>query len=293
MVDRSPSRRIFRGVNTAFFIGYALLCLVPMIYVLAMSLSSATAVNAGKVFLWPVDFSWKSYTYTMQRAAFWSGLRISLVRVAIGVSVNMLMTILAAYPLSKTYQEFRGKKFFVWFFLFTMLFSGGMIPSFMIVKYTGLLNTIWSLILPSAVPVYNTIILMNFFKSVPKELEEAAIIDGAGQTRILWRIFLPVSLPAIATLVVFSMVGHWNAWFDGMIYMTDSKNYPLQTYLQSILVSTNVKLITKAQAELLRLVSDRTLKSAQVFIAMIPVLVVYPFLQRYFVAGMTMGSVKE
>lgn len=134
--------------------------------------------------------------------------------------------------------------------------------------------------------------LMNFFKAVPKELEEVAFMDGAGYFRILWSVFLPISLPAVATLIVFAMVTHWNSWFDGMIYMTQSKNYPMQTYLQSILVSTNVKQMTKAQAELLSLISDRTLKAAQVFIAMIPILLVYPFLQKYFVSGMTLGSVK-
>ena len=205
----------------------------------------------------------------------------------------MLMVILAAFPLSKQKKDFSSRTFFVWFFMITMLFSGGMIPTFMIVKYTWLLNSIWSLILPGAVPVFNMVLLMNFFKAVPRELEESAFIDGAGYFRILFKIYIPISLPAIATLVVFTMVSHWNSWFDGMIYMSDARNYPLQTYLQSILVSTNTKLMTKAQAELLRLISDRTLKAAQVFIAMIPILLVYPFLQKYFVAGMTLGSVKE
>jgi len=173
-----------------------------------------------------------------------------------------------------------------------MLFSGGMIPTYMIVRYTGLLDSIWALILPGAVPVFNVILLMNFFKAVPRELEESAFMDGAGYFTILWKITLPLSLPALATLTVFSMVGHWNAWFDGMIYMSDSRNYPLQTYLQSILVSTNVKLMTKAQAELLRLISDRTLKAAQVFIAAIPILLVYPFLQKYFVKGLMVGAIK-
>lgn len=293
MIDRSVSRRVFRVFNALFFVVYALVCLVPIVYVLSMSLSASSAINAGRLVLWPVDFTLKSYQYVLEKQEFWRALRVSLLRVPLGVAVNMAMVILAAFPLSKSKQEFGGKSFFVWFFLITMLFSGGLIPTFMIVKYTGLLNSIWSLIIPGAVPVFNVVLLMNFFKAVPKELEEAAIVDGAGYFRILFRIYLPVCLPSIATLVVFAMVSHWNSWFDGMIYMTDARNYPLQTYLQSILVSTNVKLMTKAQAELLRLISDRTLKAAQVFIAMIPVLLVYPFLQRYFVAGMTMGSVKE
>ena len=293
MVDRSIPRKVFRFGNTIFFIIYAIICLIPILYVLAISLSSSSAVSAGKVMLLPVDFTLKSYEYTMRKKEFWNGLQISFIRVLLGVIVNMTLTILAAYPLSKTKKEFSGKTFFVWFFLITMLISGGMIPTFMIVKYTGLLNTIWALILPGAVPVYNTVLLMNFFKAVPKEMEEAAIIDGAGQSRILCQIYLPVSMAAIATILVFTIVGHWNSWFDGMIYMTDARNYPLQTYLQSILVSANAKLMTKSQAELLRLISDRTLKAAQVFIAMIPILLVYPFLQRYFISGITLGGVKE
>ena len=293
MVDKSFSRRLFVGFNTLLFIIYALLCLIPIIYVFSMSLSSSSAIYAGRLVIWPVEFTLRSYQYVMEKPEFWQGLRVSLLRLLLGVPVEMCMVILAAFPLSKTKEEFGGKNFFVWFFLITMLFSGGLIPTFMIVKYTGLLNTIWALIIPIAVPVFNVILLMNFFKAVPRELEEAAIMDGAGYFRILVKVFLPASLPAIATLTVFSIVGHWNNWFDGMIYMTDARNYPLQTYLQSILVSPNVRNITKAQAQLLRLISDRTVKASQVFIAMIPVLIIYPFLQRYFVAGFNLGSVKE
>lgn len=292
MIDNTPSRKVFRVVNALFFICYALICLIPIIYILAMSLSSSSAVNSGKVILWPVEFTLKSYEYVLEKEEFWRAFLISIIRVILGVSINMVMVVLAAFPLSKTKAEFSGRNFFVWFFMITMLFSGGTIPTYMIVRYTGLINTIWALVLPMAVPVFNVVLLMNFFKAVPKELEEVAFMDGAGYFRILWSVFLPISLPAVATLIVFAMVTHWNSWFDGMIYMTQSKNYPMQTYLQSILVSTNVKQMTKAQAELLSLISDRTLKAAQVFIAMIPILLVYPFLQKYFVSGMTLGSVK-
>ena len=293
MVTKTPGRRVFNFFNIFFFLFCSAICLIPIIYVLSMSLSSSTAVSAGKVTLFPVEFTLKSYEYVLQKKEFWASFLVSIQRVVLGVVVNMLMVIFAAFPLSKQKKNFSGRSFFVWFFMITMLFSGGMIPTFMVVKYTGLLNTIWSLILPGAVPVFNMVLLMNFFKAVPPELEESAFIDGSGYFRILFQIYIPISLPAIATLVVFTLVTHWNSWFDGMIYMTDAQNYPLQTYLQSILVSTNTKLMTKAQAELLRLISDRTLKAAQVFIAMIPILVVYPFLQQYFVAGMTLGSVKE
>jgi putative aldouronate transport system permease protein len=258
-----------------------------------MSLSSNIAIASGRLVLWPVDFTLRSYQYVMQKPEFWSGLRISLIRVCLGVLVNMVMIIFSAFPLSKTRQEFSGRNFFVWFFIITMLFSGGIISTYMIVRYTKLLNTIWSLILPGAVPIFNVILLMNFFKTVPRELEESAFMDGAGYFTVLFRIYIPVSLAAIATLIVFSTVTHWNCWFDGMIYMTDARKYPLQTYLQSILVTNTARQVSRSQAALMRVISDRTVKAAQVFIAMIPVLVFYPFLQRYFVTGMTLGSLKE
>ena len=293
MVDKSISRRVFQSFNILFFICYSLICLIPIIYVLSMSLSSSLAISAGRLVLWPVDFTLRSYEYVMQKPEFWSGLKISFYRVLLGVSVNMVMIIFAAFPLSKTQKEFPGKNFFVWIFIITMLFSGGIVSTYMIVRYTRLLNSIWALVLPGAVPVFYVILLMNFFKTIPKELEESAFMDGAGYFTVLFRIYVPVSMAAIATLVVFTMVGHWNSWFDGMIYMTDARKYPLQTYLQSILVTNTARQASRAQAILMRIISDRTVKAAQVFIAMIPVLVVYPFLQRYFVTGITLGSVKE
>lgn len=293
MVDRSPSRKVFQVFNVLLFIVYSLACLIPIVYVFSMSLSSSAAVSAGKLTLWPVEFTLKSYEHVMQKKEFWTSLQVSVACVLLGTLINMLVVVLAAFPLSKNKKDFSGKGFFTWFFIVPMLFSGGMIPTFMVVKYTGILNSIWALVLPCAVQVYNVILLMNFFKEVPKELEESAFMDGAGYFRILFQIFLPVSLPAIATLVVFSVVFHWNSWVDGMLYISDSSKYPLQTYLQSILVTSTTRQVSRQQAELMRLISDRTVKAAQVFIAMIPVLIFYPFLQRFFVSGMTLGSVKE
>jgi putative aldouronate transport system permease protein len=293
LVDRSFSRKIFRIVNTAGFVLYALLCLLPLIHVLSISLSSSMAVTAGEVKILPVDFTLKSYEFVMKKPEFWRAMLVSLERIVLGVTLSTMMTILAAYPLSKPRREFRAQPIFVWMFVFTMLFSGGMIPSYMVVRYTGLIDKIWALVFPGAVQVFNIVLLMNYFRTIPKEIEESAFMDGASHWRILWKIFLPMSLPSLATIVVFAVVGNWNSWFDGLIYMNDSHNYPLQTYLQSILVQPNVKLITKAYAELMRKINDRTLKAAQVFIAAIPVLLIYPFLQGYFISGIMLGGVKE
>lgn len=293
MVDRSLSRRVFRFANGIGFVLYALACLLPMIHILAISLSASVSVTAGEVGLWPVGFTLKSYQFVLQKTQFWTAMLVSMKRIVLGVTVSTLVTILSAYPLSRTRREFRAQPVIIWLFIFTMLFSGGMIPTYMVVRYTGLINRIWSLVLPGAVQVFNIVLLMNFLRNIPREIEESAFMDGAGHWRILWRISLPMTLPCLATITVFSVVGHWNSWFDGLIYMNDSSNYPMQTYLQSILIQPNVKLITKAYAELMRAISNRTLKAAQVFIAAIPVLMVYPFLQKYFVAGVTLGGVKE
>jgi putative aldouronate transport system permease protein len=183
---------------------------------------------------------------------------------------------------------------YVWIFFITTLFSGGLIPSFILVKELKLQDTIWALVLPGAMPVFNAILLLNFFRGIPKELEDAAAIDGAGHWTILWKIFVPISLPALATIILFSVVGHWNSWFDGLIYMNRIEHYPLLSYLQTMLIGQGslMRSMSKSEIQLYLKISDRTVKAAQIFISAIPVLMVYPFLQRYFVKGLVIGSVK-
>jgi putative aldouronate transport system permease protein len=162
----------------------------------------------------------------------------------------------------------------------------------MVIQQTGLIDSFWALILPGAVPVFNIILLANSFKSVPKELEEAATMDGAGHWTILFRILLPLSLPVLATVTLFVAVSHWNAWLDGLILMNSPDNYPLQSYLQTVVVNVDPRMLTERDLDLLKIISNRTTRAAQIFIAMIPILVVYPFLQRYFTSGIKLGSVK-
>ncbi len=293
MVRSSFGSRVLSNINGLFFILFSLSCVVPMLHVLAVSLSASSAVTAGEVLLWPVDFTWKSYDYILQAAEYWRAMWVSVIRVVLGTLVSLMLTTLMAYPLSKSKESFKHQPFFAWYLVITMLFSGGLIPVFMIVKYTGILDSVWSLVLPGAVSVFNVLLLSNFFRNIPKEIEESAFMDGAGHFRILMRLYLALSLPILATLTVFSAVGHWNAWFDGLIYMNDQKNYPLQSYLQTIMVKPNTQVMTQAYAKLMNSVSDRTIKAAQVFIATLPILCVYPFLQKYFISGMMIGSVKE
>jgi len=219
----------------------------------------------------------------------------SVERVAVGVLVNMLITILTAYPLSKAKGVFKGRTFFSWFFVITMLIGGGMIPTFIIVSLTGIRNTIWALVLPGALPIFNMVVLLNFFRQLPHELEEAAVIDGAGDFRILFQIFVPLSIPCLATLVIFQTVGHWNDWFGGLIYMDRIDNYPLATYMYNVLQMPNFDQISQMTAEERRRmlqITPRTLQAAQIIMSTLPIVLVYPFLQRFFVKGLTLGSLK-
>jgi len=288
----SMGRKLFLVANCIVLLGAALLCILPLINVLAVSFSSKAAAAGGYVKLWPVDFTIASYRYALSKPEFLDGFLVSVKRVALGYGVNMLLTILTAYPLAKERSTFRYRHFYAWFFIVTMLFNGGLIPTYMTIKETGLLDSIWALVLPGAVPVFNVILLMNFFRNLPKEIEEAALIDGAGHWRILWRIFCPLSMPAIATITLFTVVGHWNAWFDGLIYMNSPANYPLQSYLQTIIITPELNAVSSNELLDMSEVSDRTFKAAQVFLAALPVLVIYPFLQKYFMKGLVMGSVK-
>ena len=291
----SQGSALFDALNLAFLVLAAALCLFPIINVLSVSLSSSSAAAAGQVGIWPVEFSLSSYEYALTKKSFLTAFVVSLKRAALGISVNMLLTILAAYPLSKTKRELWGRNLYAWFFFFTMIFNGGLIPWYMVIKQVGLIDNILALILPSAVQVFFVLVLMNFFRQLPKEISESALIDGAGHWSIMWKIHVPLSLPSIATLVLFSFVFHWNSWFDGLILMTSPIRYPLQTYMQAILEVVDplrLKGMTAEQIAELMKVSNRTLKSSQIFIAAAPVLAVYPFLQRYFMKGLLLGSVK-
>lgn len=285
--------RMFTIANYTVLTLLALSCLLPFVQVLSVSLSSAPAVSAGEVNLWPVGFTWASYNSVFGKAEYMTAFLVSLKRIAIGVSLNMLFSVLVGYPLSKESQHFRMRTVYVWFFVFTMIFGGGLIPTYLVVKETGLIDTIWALVLPHAVPIFNVVLLLNFFRGLPKEMEESAKIDGANHWTILWRIFLPLSLPVLATILLFASVAHWNSWFDGVIYLNQPEDYPLQTFLHTHVITKNVEEMSPEEMEQFFLVNDQTGRAAQLFIASLPILLVYPFLQRYFMKGIVLGSVKE
>lgn len=296
-MKNSIPRKIFLVCNTLFLVFAALLCITPFINLLAISFSSKLAVLSGQVTFFPVDFTASAYEFILHSAAFVRSLLISIERTVLGVAVNLLLIVLTAYPLSKSKEDFRARNIFSWFFVLTILFNAGLIPSYMVVRYTGLMDTIWSLVLPGALPVFSMLVVMNFMRSLPRELEEAAYIDGASHFQTLIRVILPVSKPTIATVTLFSFVAHWNSWFDGMIYMNTIEKYPLQSYLQTFVINPeaffrNTTNISGDLSRYLGLVNARTSGAAQLFLAIIPILCVYPLLQKYFTTGLVMGSVK-
>ncbi|MFC5404745.1 carbohydrate ABC transporter permease [Cohnella soli] len=293
---KSLGRQIFEIFNYTLLIGFAIACILPLIHVLAISFSNKTNVAAGAVGLWPLDFTIHSYSFVFQREQFFKALLISVERLVLGTGLNMLFIVLTAYPLSKQSHEFRGRTAFAWIFVVTLLFNGGLIPMYMNVKMFGIMDSIWALVLPAAIPVFNCILLLNFFRGLPKALEEAAFVDGASHWHTLWSIYLPLSKPALATILLFNMVMHWNSWFDGMILMNSPDHYPLQSYLQTVVVrvsSTTFANMSADQLAILSEISDQTVKAAQIFMAALPIMLVYPFLQRYFMTGIVLGSVKE
>jgi len=292
MVHRSTTDRIVDYLITALLILVGVTALLPLVNTLAISLSDKAAVSGGMVGLWPVGFNLDAYGFILRDDKFWQAFGVSVLRVLLGGVLNFVLAVMTAFPLSRSTRAFPARDLFMWFFVFGMILNVGIVPWYLTVSSYGLLDTIWALVLPGAVPIWSVIILMNFFRSIPKELDEAARIDGATPWQLLWSIYLPTSLPALATITLFSIVGHWNSFFDGLILMNNPNNYPLQTYIQQLVIADRPAL-HGGQAALMAQLSNNTLNAAKLFVAMIPILLVYPFLQRYFVRGIMLGAVKE
>ncbi|MFC5649692.1 carbohydrate ABC transporter permease [Paenibacillus solisilvae] len=289
----SWGRRAFVIFNYSFLTVLSLICVIPLLHTAAISLSSASAAASGAVKVLPIGFSWSAYQYVLNKVEFLRAFGVSVERVFLGVLINTILTVLLAYPLSKEQQNFRRRTFYVWIFVVTMLFSGGLIPTYVTIKTTGVMDSIWALVLPGAVPVFNVVMLLNFFRGLPKELEESAKIDGAGHWVTLLKIYMPLSMPALATITLFATVGHWNSWFDGIIYMNRPEHYPLQSFLQTVVIPQDFRNLTAEQVNAISRVSNRTVNAAQIIISMLPIVLLYPFLQKFFMKGITLGSVKE
>ncbi|WP_391572433.1 carbohydrate ABC transporter permease [Cohnella sp.] len=290
--ERSFISKTLNGFNAGVLVFITLLCLYPVWYTLVVSLSSKAAVAAGEVFFWPSGFTLSSYKLIVEDMQFFNSFLISLERVVLGSSITFFIVLLMAYPLAKNAKEFGLRNIIMWLLIFCMLFNGGLVPWFITMKSLGMVNNIWGLVLGGGLPVFNVILVMNFFRNLPKELEESAIVDGAGPWRILFHIFMPLSKPVMATILVFTIVYHWNEFFQALVLMTKTENYPLQSYLRQVTIITDPSNMDAESAMRLATTSNQTLNAAKIFVTMLPLLIVYPFFQRYFVKGITLGSVK-
>ncbi|MEY9093486.1 carbohydrate ABC transporter permease [Paenibacillus sp. RC84] len=290
---QSTREKAFDWVVYALLSLVSLIVLYPLVFVLIASFSSPEAVMRGEVWLWPKDITWMGYTKIFQNNEILTGYLNTIVYTVVGTSINLILSVAAAYPLSR--KDFAGRNAISALMVFTMFFSGGMVPSYLLVKNLGMLNTMWALIIPGAVSVYNIIIMRTFFQSsIPGEMQEAASIDGCSNLGILWKIVLPLSMPIIAVIILFYSVGHWNSYFSGLMYLTDRDKYPLQLFLREILIQGQMQemLGVGDDSHARNVMEGETIKYAVVIVANLPVLMLYPFLQRYFVKGVMIGSVK-
>lgn len=269
-------------------------CIVPLLNVLALSFSGKDAAIAGKVSLVPVDFTLDSYRYLLQEKRFFLSFWMSVKRAVLGTAINMILTVLMAYPLSLETRQFPSRNRYMWILIFTMLFNGGVVPWYFVIRNLGLIDSIWALVLPGAVPVFNVILIINFFRNIPNAIKESAQLDGVGPVRMLVQMLIPLSKPALATVTLFCIVNHWNSFFDGMILIDTPEKLPLQTYIQSLVIRiSDMSQSGLSTEQLAERMSQRTFNASKIVISIAPILIIYPFLQRYFVAGITLGSVKE
>nr|WP_284646693.1 carbohydrate ABC transporter permease [Paenibacillus chinjuensis] len=293
MMDYSRGDRVFDAVNTLLLILITVIVMYPLLFVLSASVSEPSVVARGQLWLLPKGINFVGYERVFQNKEILSGYLNTIVYTLVGTAINLVLTICAAYPLSRA--DFRGRHVITAFIVFTMFFSGGLIPTYLLVKKLGILNTLWAMVIPNAIAVYNVIIMRTFFQSsIPFEIQEAASIDGCSNFRILLRVVLPLSMPIIAVMVLFYAVGHWNAFFQALIYLSDRGKYPLQLILREILIQGQMAaMIDMADDSLAKkLMEVEVIKYAVVVIANLPVLLLYPFLQKYFVKGVMIGALK-
>ncbi|WP_028549069.1 carbohydrate ABC transporter permease [Paenibacillus sp. UNC451MF] len=292
LIRETGGDKLFNWFNYAFTFIIFLLVLYPILYTLSASFSSPEALVAGKVWLYPVDFGLQGYKAVVEYKAVWIGYSNSIFYMVVGTLINVAMTIAAAYPLSR--KDFAGRKFIMMVFAFTLIFSGGLIPSYLLVKELGMLNTRWALLIPNAMSMFNVIMTMTFFRSnIPDELLDSAKMDGCSNFRFLISIVLPVSGAIIAVITLFYAVEHWNEFFSPLIYLNNKSLFPLQIYLREILMmNTSDTLTTSIADQNQRLYLNELLKYSLIIFSSLPLMIMYPFVQRHFVRGVMIGSIK-
>ncbi|MBO2942419.1 carbohydrate ABC transporter permease [Paenibacillus sp. F411] len=290
-LKKGMKERAFDLFNTLFLLTICLTVILPFLYIIAGSLSSSKALINNEVLLWPVDFSMENYVAVMQNDIFWRAFGVTIFVVTVGTLINMIITVLMSYPLSKMWL--RGRRLIMLILIFTMIFQAPLIPTYLVVKELSLLNTVWALIIPTALSVFNVILCMTFMRSLPEELFDAAKMDGMTELGILSRIVLPLSKPIMVTLLLFYAVGHWNNYFTALMYITNPSIRPLQLYLYSLIVQSDVNETMASISESAATVSPQGLQMATILVSTIPIVILYPLLQKHFIKGAMLGSVKE
>ena len=290
-MQRTKGEKIFAVFNYIFLTLLALITVYPFWQVIINSLSTTAEVNRMAFKIWPAEISFEGYKEVLRDSFIWVGYKNTLVRVVLGTTLEMVLMILTAYPLSKRYLP--GRNGFTMFIVFTMFFSGGLIPGYLNIRSLGLDNSIWALILPMGINTFNMLILRNFFIGIPEEIEESAKVDGVGAVQILLRIVLPLSMPILMTVGLWAIVAHWNAWFDCLIYIRDPNKYVLQAILRKIIIDAAPQFDSiDASAQNLVKVDPEVTKSATIIVSTLPIMAFYPFVQKYFVQGVMVGSLK-
>lgn len=290
-LKRDIDSQVFDAVNVSLLVIFTIIIVVPLWNVIISSFSSGRSLAEGGFIFWPKEFSLENYEAVFRDSSIWQSFFISVSKTFVGVITHVFFCAMVGYGLSK--REVRGRKLYVTMGVITMFFSGGMIPTYLLIKSLGLLNSFWVYIIPALFSYYDVIILMNFFRNVPDSLEESAKIDGAGDWRIFLKIFIPLSMPAIATIALFNGVGQWNDFMTTKLYITDKSLYPLQMKLYEIIVQSQTQSMQDIGGSAVIETTTKGVQLATIVITTLPIVVMYPILQKYFISGMMLGAVKE
>lgn len=289
----NKEEKIFDYINNTILFIILIIVSFPIIFVVVASFSDPFEVAAGNVLIWPVGFQLDGYRRVFESKEIWMGYKNSIIYTTCGVVINLIMTTAGAYPLSR--PDLKYKKIFTIIFTFTMFFGGGLIPTYLLINNLGILDTIWVMIIPGAVSVYNMLVMRTYFtSSVPFEIQQSAMMDGCSNIRTFWNIVLPMSVPIYAVMALFYGVGHWNDYFNALIYLSSRSKYPLQMFLREILVQNIVTNYMDESSENIMYMEmmRETLKYCVIIVASVPMLIAYPFIQKYFVYGMKIGALK-
>jgi|SRR5690625_890355 len=292
-IQESRSDKIFVKFNYIFVWLLIVIVAYPLLYIAIASISDPNLVNSGQVWLWPKGITFEGFERVMKDSEIWIGYRNTIFYTVVGTLINLLVTLPGAYVLSR--KDIAGRNIIMFLIVFTMFFEGGMIPTYLLVKNLGMVDTVWALLIPQAATVWNVIVTRTFFQStIPKELEEMAEIDGCSGFRVFFQIVVPLSKPIIAVMTLFYAVGHWNEYFQALIYLSNEALYPLQLFLKNMLVSSQIDstLVGDAESQAEQQRIGEVMKYAVMIISMVPLLILYPFLQRYFIKGIMIGSIK-